>query len=680
MGTLSKITCFLTLFIICCTKNKTVFHEKKDVIFFDKNYNNLTKLKKENYLDSLGDLLIKTRENDTLTRNLHLELATEYYYINNINKSLSHSEKALKLSKEVNDIIREPKALFYIGDCYRNTRKDSAYFYYLHAEKLYIKIQDYDNTARMLFNKAHILFYDGNYIECEVEISNAIRYLTKSKNYQLIYSCNNLMGNCLEKLANYDEALRYHKIAMECLDTMRINNIDKDEINNYNVTSIINISNLYDLKGEYSKSITALQGILTEELKNRWPRLYANVLSNLAYSKMKNGDYNNVQSMFFEALNIVESSGIESDVLYKKIYLGEFFLTQKDTIKSIEILKEANELAVKIKSSNEVLTSLKLLSTVDIKNSLFYANTYINVSDSINLVQKNAHHKYARIEYETSLVTDENKVLSKNNLYLLTICVGLLFLFIIISLFRHIKYKNKELIFLKRQHLANEEIYQLLSQEHEKMNIVKENEKAKIAKELHDGIMNKIYGVRMNLGFMNTKIDDKIIKKRREYIDELQNIENEIRTISHDLSYTTFFDGNDFNYLLRSLIENHQNIIETHFKLESDPQIEWLSIPNIYKINMYRIIQEAILNVSKYANAKNCTIKIILHNFLELNIIDDGDGFDVNHKKNGIGLINLNERVKSLKGHFKIESVKGKGTKINVMFSLHILMMDQKYS
>ncbi|WP_366182689.1 ATP-binding protein [Flavobacterium ovatum] len=95
---------------------------------------------------------------------------------------------------------------------------------------------------------------------------------------------------------------------------------------------------------------------------------------------------------------------------------------------------------------------------------------------------------------------------------------------------------------------------------------------------------------------------------------------------------------------------------------------------------MYRIIQESILNVSKYAHAKNCTITIILHNFLELNIIDDGDGFDVNHKKNGIGLINLNERVKSLKGEFKIESVKGKGTKINVMFNLHTLMMNQKYS
>lgn len=680
MNTLRKITYLLILIFICCTKKEDDTYEKKHVVVFYKNYKKLTTLKKENYLDSLSDFSSKIKKNDTLTRNLHLELATEYYYINNMNKSLFHSRKALRLSKEVNDSIREPKALFYIGDCYLNKLQDSAYFYYLQAEKLYLKIQDNDNTARMIYNKAHILFYDGNYIECEIEISNALHYLSKSKNFKLIYTCTNLMGNCLEKLANYDEALKYHKIALACLDTMRLNNIDKDEINNYNVTSIINICNLYDLKGEYSKSIVELQSLLTEELKNRWPILYANVLSNLAYSKMKSGDYNNVQSMFFEAINIVENSGIESDVLYKKIYLGEFYLTQKDTVKSIAVLKKANDIAKNIKSSNEIMTTLKLLSAIDKKNSLKYANAYISVSDSIYMVQKNTRHKYARIEFETSQLLDKNQVLYKDNLHLLFVCLTLLFLFIVISLARHLKYKNKELLFLKKQHKANEEIYQLLSQEQEKMNMVKENEKAKIAKELHDGIMNKIYGIRMNLGFMNAKIDEKIIKKRREYIDELQNIENEIRTISHDLSYTSFFDRNDFNCLLSNLIENHQNIIDTEFKFESDPHIDWVLIPNIYKINIYRIIQEAILNVSKYANARNCKININLNDFLELNIKDDGEGFNLKNKKKGIGLKNVNERVKSLNGHFKISSRKGKGTEINIMFNLDDLMRYQKYS
>ncbi|WP_158729846.1 MULTISPECIES: tetratricopeptide repeat-containing sensor histidine kinase [unclassified Flavobacterium] len=668
----------MLLFFISCIKKTSVLHKKNEAILFTKKYKSLTKLKKEFILDSLGSVLKKNTENDTGSRDLHLQLATEYYIYNNLKKSLYHSQKALKLAKEVNDISREPKALFYIGDCYRNTLKDSAYFYYLNAEKSYIKIKDFDNTARMLLNKAHVLFYDGNYIECEVEISKALSFLVQSKNYDLIYSCNNLMGNCLEKLTNYDEALRYHKIAIECLDIMRLHNLNKDQLNNYNVTSIINICNLYDLKGDYTKSIRTLRPILTPALKIKCPRLYANVLSNLAYSKMKNGDYYNIKSMFIEALNLVKHSQTKSDILYKKIYLGEFFLIQKDTTKSIEIFKEVNELAVKLKNSNEILISLKLLSTIDKNNSLFYKNEYIKVSDSINLVQKNAHHKYARIEYETALVLDENKILNKNNLYLITICTGLLLLFTIISLFRHIKYKNRELSYLKRQNEANEEIYLLLSQEHEKMNLVKNNEKSKIAKELHDGIMNKIYGVRMNLGLMNAKIDNNMIQKRRKYIDELQNIENEIRTVSHDLNYTTFLNKNDFNSLLQGLIDNHQNTIETKFKIENDPQINWLSIPNIYKINIYRIIQESILNVSKHANAKNCTIKITHHNFLELIIIDDGSGFDVNQRIKGIGLINLNERVKSLKGSFKIESVKGNGTKIKIIFSLNSLLLKKR--
>ena len=71
--------------------------------------------------------------------------------------------------------------------------------------------------------------------------------------------------------------------------------------------------------------------------------------------------------MFFEAINIVQNSEIESDVLYKKIYLGEFYLTQKDTAKSIAVLKNANDIAKNTKSSNEIMTTLKLLSAIDKK-------------------------------------------------------------------------------------------------------------------------------------------------------------------------------------------------------------------------------------------------------------------------------------------------------------------------
>lgn len=676
MSTLTKIICLLLIpFFFSCQKNHSVVAAKNKPIIFDKSYlDGLKKNEKEKYLDSLGDLL-ESKDNDSVVREVYLKAATEYYNIDNLEKSLSFSLKALKLSKQAGDSVRIPKALFYVGDCYQNSKRDSAYFYYLQAEKIYYKLHDFDNLGSMLFNKAHVLFYDGNYVECEVQISKALLYLKKSTNYRLIYACNTLMGNCLEKLVNYDEALRYHNLALRDLEKMKSNGKDKDEINNYNVSSVINICNLYDLKGEFSKSIEKLQSLLSENLKKKSPRLYANVLSNLAYSKMKSGKYRNVDSMFFESLRIVDSMGVESDILYKKIHIGEYFLTQKDTIKSVQSLKEANQLAIKIKNSNEILSSLKLLYKLDKSNSFFYANEYIKVSDSINRVQQNAHNKYARIEYETSRIEDENKILTKENFYILIISFGLVLVLIVIIVLRYLKYRNKELQFFKKQQKANDEIYKLLTEQNKKIDVAKENEKARIAKELHDGVMNKIYGVRMNLGFFNSIMDEKVIEKRKVYISELQNIESEIRMIAHDLQRGSFIEGNDFNVLLSSLIENQKEYTTTKFKYLNDGMFEWTTIENIYKINLYRIIQEAILNISKYANAKNCDVQIHRkdHNLLHLTITDNGDGFNTRIKKNGIGLSNMKERAHSLKGQFKIESKIGEGTKIEVVFNLQAL-------
>lgn len=131
----------------------------------------------------------------------------------------------------------------------------------------------------------------------------------------------------------------------------------------------------------------------------------------------------------------------------------------------------------------------------------------------------------------------------------------------------------------------------------------------------------------------------------------MQNIEGELRTISHDLSRGSFFDGNDFNVLLTSLVENQKEFSSTHFKYVNNEIFEWDTVQNIYKINLYRIIQEAILNVNKYANAKNCIVEIQKKekDILKLSIIDDGQGFDVKNIKGGIGLNNMKERAKFFK-------------------------------
>ncbi|WP_230470574.1 sensor histidine kinase [Flavobacterium cheongpyeongense] len=641
------------------------------VVFNERYFRKISGTEKEKYLDSIVTSLNDER-NDSVSRDLYLKAGEEYYYLNNIRKSFTSSQIALNLSREAKDSSRIAKSLYFIGDCYENSQKDSAYYYYLQAQKIYTLINDYEKLGRMHFNKAYVLFYDGNFVECEIELTKGLNYLKNSDNEKLLYSCNTLMGNCLEKLFMYEQALKYHQYALGNLKEMKKNNLDSDEVNNFNVSSVINICNLYDLKGEYSKSIKELNAVLTKDLKKKWPRLYANVLSNLAYSKMKNKEYKNVEFMFLESLRIVDSLDYRSDAIYKKIYLGEFYLAQKDTLMSLKTLKEAYRSAVEMKNTNEILRTLRLLTKIDNRKKVFYANRYIDMIDSINSIRSKISNKYARIEYETITVEDENKILTKKNFYILIFSFAAFLILLSIFGFVYLKYKNKELKFVKQQQNDSDEIYQLLSEQNEIINKAKEEEKNKIARELHDGVMNKLYGVRMNLGFFNTKLDDKSIEKRKEYILELQNIENEIRTISHDLSRDSFLEGSDFNTLLSNLIANQKGLSRARFKYIIEENFDWEQVQNIYKINVYRIIQEAVLNIHKYSRALNAEVKIQLSEdkILKLSILDDGIGFDINTVKKGIGLSNIKERANSLKGNLDILSGIGKGTEIIVMFDI----------
>jgi len=644
----------------------------QDKIVFSKDvFDKIPNEKKEFFLDSLEDRL-KFEKNDTITRNLYLQISEEYFYLNNLKKSLETSKQCLELSKNGSDSLRMAKSLYYIGDCYEDSKKDSAYYYYLLAEKIYLKIGDYDDVGRMHFNKAYVLFYDSNYVECEVEVSKALKFLEGSNKIKLIYSCNTLMGNCLEKLFNYDDALKYHKLALKNLDQMKNRRLDVDEINNYSVSSVINICNLYDLKGDFSLSIKELNAVLTEELKHKWPQLYGNVLSNLAYSKMKNGDYKDVEAMFLESLRIANQVGSQSDALYKKIHLGEFYITQRDSTGSIKVLKEAYNISLKIKHGNETLSILKLLSKSDPKNSLSYANQYIKFSDSLHNIQNKTLNKYARVEYETLRVEDENKSLTKNFYYTILGSLVFISLLALVLILRHLKYRTNEIKFLKKQQKANEEIYQLLIDQNKKVNAARDKIKSKIARELHDGIMNKIYSVRMNLGFYNSKSDQIIVEKRRAYIFELQNIENEIRDISHDLSEVSFAETGDFELLLESLLEDQRIISDVKFIYLKNKNLYWDNLNNIFKINLYRILQEIISNIHKYSQAETCKITFELseNDIVKLIVVDDGIGFNTDHNRKGIGLKNIEERVNSFGGQLFVESIIGQGVKIEIQFAL----------
>jgi signal transduction histidine kinase len=660
-----KITPFAILFAllsISCTLKK---EDAKRVGFDSKEYNSISNSLKIKYLDSVASTL-KTVENDSIHRDFLFQLAAEYYYLNHLKESLLISDKVLHLAEDANDTISMARANFYKADCFEYAYKDSAYYYYHRAELFYSAKGVQEKVGQTLFKKGYLLFFEGNYLESEIQVSNALKMLKGSANNELLYSCYVLMGYNFEKLEEYDHALDYFNLSKLELDKLKRSNVDFEKTNNYTVNHSINISNVYDKMGEYGKSVKELESVKSKELKTKWPRDYASVIGNLGYSKLKLGDINEAKPLFEESLRISKQNDQQNNILYQLINLGEYYATVKDTAQSVFYLKDANALAEKLKAGDEIKLTLELLGKIDSNNNSRYNERYITVSDSLVKVQRNNRNKYARIEYETSVIEDENKLLSSERIYILIISLFSIFCLLSYIIYRYFKNQKRELNYREQKQLAEEEIYDLLKKNQIELNEAKEFEQNRISRELHDGVMNKIFGVRLQLAMLNESDSAETKEKRMSLIDLLQQIEKEIRNISHDLNSD---EVSHFEYsgLLLQLINQQNGLGATRFILDCDPAINWDTVTGLIKINIYRIIQEAFLNVLKYADAKLCVVNIFYDAdmVLRLSIEDDGKGFDLaNRGVGGIGFKNMNDRAKLIKAKLVIESELGKGTKI----------------
>lgn len=613
------------------------------------------------FLDSLNQYTNKLPQTVS-SANYLFDLSTEYYYLNENLKSLDISIKALSIAKSIHDTLSIAQSYNYIGDAYEQEHKDSAYFYYKKAEKLYQILDKDELRGKMLFNKGYILYFEGNYIESEIETSKALQLLKSSSNKELKYTVCNLMGCVLERLDDNENALKYFGHAKNELKLLNTNS----NSTKYELSLAVNIANVYDKRKEYKKSIKELSSVLNDDIASKWPSDYANVLGNLGYSNMKSGDLKSAKPLLSKALSVSLNKGTETNVLYKLINLGEFYLTIKDTTTSLSFLNKALVIGKKLNSNNEIIKTLNLLSKAEPQRDSYYKGKIIRLTDSLAIVQRKNRNKYARIEYETAVVEDANKELSNKNLYLI---VGVVVLAGALGI-RYVIGQRKEIAYQKRLQVAEQELFDLMQTSQIELNGAREEEQNRISRELHDNVMNKLYGTRLHLGLLNTSTSADAQEKRSEHIDELQTIENEIRAISHDLHTDTVASHFDYPVLLATCVQKASGNGTTLFDFESAPEIDWDSISGLIKITIYRIVQEALFNVTKYADATECSVTLSQPEptSLLLTIFDNGKGFDSTSSTTGIGLTNMKERARLVKADLQIQSAPGQGTTIECKF------------
>ena len=624
------------------------------------------------YLDSAYSDLSKNK-NDSVTRDLYAKVATAYYNISKYDRSISASKKTHTLASEVHDSIRMAKSLYLSGiSYYEKGITDSAFASYRQAEKIYTVLNN-PNLGEIILYKAYIYYDIGDYVMCEGEAFKALRLLQEQKWNTEIYNCYNLIANSLDGQDSSVDAIKYFKLALNQLDSFKDEGYTEETINAFKTSCYNNMGGVYVKMKLYDTAIERYNEALAYgNIKTTNPLLYAKLLHGLAAAKLKKGDTREVLKLFAQSLKIKDSLGNKMASIASKIGIGEYYIVKKDTQRAINYLEQAYRDADRIHNSINVLNSVKLLTDLDKVNSNFYSDKYIHVSDSLQTVAKLNRNKFARIEYETDQIQGEKEALARKNSFIIGISVVVLLFVAAIFIIYYLNSRNKELLHIQEQQKANEEIYQLMFEQQGKIDSARADEKTRIAMELHDGILNNIYAVRLNLEFSNRKTDAEAIEKRKSYIKELQSVETEIRAVSHDLSKNVIFDQNkNFENILAFMVTSQKNNFHTQFEAIIDAAIDWENMPNTVKVNIYRIIQEALQNINKYSQAHFARVAVKREDdAIKISVTDDGVGFDTAVAAAGIGHKNLKKRTESLNGTLQIDSEPGKGSAITVHFPL----------
>lgn len=668
MKTKSKIAgLFILLFlIISCNKRKDSAEYKSKVLTVFKDLDNIpdsNAIVKEKTLDTLSQFLL-SHNNDSVNRNLILEVANNYYNIIRYEKYYKLTNKLYQLSVEKKDTILMARTLYYLGDYYCNKSVyDSAFSHYIKSEKFYEIKKDTLMIGTISLLKGMVFFNTGNYAESETETVKSIQLLSKVKNTNLIFNCYNSIAMSLKELNDYKKSLDYFNLALKQLDK---ENYSEDETTIYKATTFNNIGSVYEEIGNYAKAIHFYsKGLQIQGLKKQSPNHYAMLLNNLAYSKMKAGIFKGVLENLNESSKLSDSLDAKQTIASNKINYGEYFILKKDTLKALAYTKEGLRLARKIKNNDLTFQSLKLLSENDPKNRKLYTDLYIKVSDSIQNLERITRNKFARIAYETDQVEEKNAILSKRNTFILIGSGIVLFLFGGFFVIYRLKAKNKELLYIKEQQEANEKIYQLMLSQQLETEQARDEERNRIAMELHDGIVNSIFTTRFNL----TQLDSETIDKKEQLVKELEKTENEIRRVSHDLKQNLLFEDQTMPEMITNLVTSQQNENNTKFDISIDKYIDWSSVSSNTKMQVYRIIQEALQNSNKYSKAENCCVFLLkTADKITIRIWDNGVGFNPEKFKPGIGLKNIKERTDALNGDMNIIAAAGKGTTIEIVF------------
>lgn len=545
--------------------------------------------------------------------------------------------------------------------------KDSAYYHYAQAHRLFAAINDPLQAGRFLYYMAKIQEEVKDFAGSEANIIRAIELLKPLNANKELYDCYNLLGIIAKNLSQYNQALKDYETANGYLG--KIENQRYTEAGEKN-----NIGVVYLEMGEYKKAIPYFEDVISlHGLKSSQIDLYARALTNLAESKFKSGINTDVSAQFGESILIRDSIGDLEGLAGSHYHFAEYYLTKKDISNALKNAFKAKEYASQSANNERLLKTLQLLIQIDPKNSKDYSQRYIKLNDSLQLAERKLRDKFARIRFETDEVVAENELLARQRQLWTGIASSLLLLLLAGLVIFNQRTKNQKLKFQQAQQSSNQEIFNLLLSQSEKLQEGKQTEQKRISEELHDGVQGRLQGARMMLLGLNKRDDDDAKNERARAIVMLKDIQEEVRSISHELSHAAYQKIHNFILSLEDLKTTIAKSADITIYFDYAEHLDWDGLNSDIKINLYRVIQECLQNAVKHAKCTHIDLRLEADPAaVRVSIIDNGVGFSVKKGKKGIGMRNIASRISKVNGTWSIDSEVGKGTTVSMTIPIRV--------
>ncbi|HMU03073.1 MAG TPA: ATP-binding protein [Saprospiraceae bacterium] len=502
----------------------------------------------------------------------------------------------------------------------------------------------------------------------------------------------NVLGGSYFHLGQQDSGVHYMLIAAASLEKKG----DKEK----SAYVYNNLGNVFLDDTDFSKAIYYFQEALSK-LPNDGTNVFSGTISgNLSFAYVSLDSLSQAEKYALDAVKIGEKTEDNTAILYGKLTLADVAKKRGNREEALTKYNESYQLATEIQddykkalcaaSLAEFFTSTNpnlaikyglesynynkenlprflpqttlILARAYEKNKDYAASSrffkeYATMIDSIKSVDYNALKLDLLEKYETAqksqLISEQKSIIAANSLKITRLIAGLiaiaLALFILLLWWKLQKNKAAQKL-TELKHEKEQAIFNSLVEG-------EQNERIRLAKELHDGLANEIAALKMQTSISNLKTPSETLEVIENRLDKLHE---STRNIAHNMLPKVFMEDG-LMASIKALCKDYDKVIPINVDIKSYQKNKSRS----FELFIYRLAQEIIGNAVKYANASK--ILVTIHDeegMFSLKVKDDGIGIDNEKAQSGFSFIK--DRLKEVEGFLHVNTDKGNGTEIDI--------------